>query len=716
MDKARLRRYQRWLENRWPFVGGWFRRWAARILAADGSPNAVQLLAEALVRSPDERVGAIAFGFMRGLESQPCIDAVCAVWSASRHEALESLIVGRRWAAAQPPALRVLTALKGGRPELAVGMGAASVGPLLSATSDKDPVISSAAAEVLAHLEDPDAREEVCRRFLLNGSVAARKAALSAGYLPRDERHRALFFFLTEQWERYEALDFDRRLLRAAYAAAEAGLRQRVMERLRASGRVDYLTVVAGGDFRERASVMSEKEAEFLVEMLVSNREWQKLWHLAFDLSLAQSARIIRGLAQARWHPDAPDDRSALEELAALVRHGMALEGAEVVEHIPPAVRRAHATVSARVNDVAFSSVRPVIAIGTSQRQVVLWDFQRAARDCTADGFGHSIGRVAFAGDGTLLLGERTNRPDVPCRVYGWRDGESFVMGEHQGTVTAVEPVGKCRFLTTGRDGRVVVWDASRRSLVGETSLDDWARAACVSPDGGRAALLHEGITLLSVPELQFVAGTGGGAVLDVDGTWRSSGYGSGVARAAAFAPDGEVLVFGKNSGEVRAGTVEGDLLVAKRLVEHEGAVQGIASLSDPGVVVAASADGTVYFTDWGSRRVVGEIRVPGQRLTSIRVSPDGAFMAVGDSDATMSLWDLRVLGVRAMVGRPLAQALPVHLAVVGTLQALPGLPANVRQSLRFIECLLRHRHRYDIEVDALVEIQAGEFDIEIEG
>ncbi|RMH37871.1 MAG: hypothetical protein D6690_01300, partial [Nitrospirae bacterium] len=47
---------------------------------------------------------------------------------------------------------------------------------------------------------------------------------------------RALFYFLTEQWEKYETLDLDRSLLRAIYQTADHALRQRIMEQARRAG------------------------------------------------------------------------------------------------------------------------------------------------------------------------------------------------------------------------------------------------------------------------------------------------------------------------------------------------------------------------------------------------------------------------------------------------------------------------------------------------
>ncbi|MBI3946288.1 MAG: hypothetical protein HY321_10245 [Armatimonadetes bacterium] len=712
MDPATLRRCRGRLTSRLPLLGGWIRRRAARALAADGSAGAAEALAEAVARTDDARVRSVALDFLGRTDCQACVDAACGVWAATRHPNLAALITIHGWVADAPLGVRVLTALAVGRPQLLVGQGAAVVKPLLDAAGDADASISAPARGALLQFKRPDARDELCRHFTREDHPLARTLALKAGYLPRDEGNRALFLFLTEQWERYETLDFDRRLLRAAYEAADAPLRQRVMERLRRSGRTDFLTVVAGSDFRARA--LNDREADLLVQMLAAGREWAKLWSLVFRLPLTHALQILRHLDGAGWCPDQEGDRAALTELMAFTAGPMVVSGAEARRVLPPAVRRARATVASRVNGVAFAPSQPHIAIGTGQRQVVLWDFQRARRERVVDGFQRAIGSVGFTADGHLLAAERTNRTDVPCAVHCWRDGELFTLGEHRGSVTGLGTLGDSRILTAGRDQRVAVWDAKERKLVREASLKTWPRSVCVSPEGERAALLHTGVTLISVPELEALAATGG--VIWEEGYARGHGYGSGVARAAAFAPDARALIIGKLSGEVMTCTQNGRGLVSRRVQRHTGPVQGVAVLPERGIVVTASSEGEVRFTSWEPRVALGSVAAAGERLTSMRVSPDGSFMAIGDSDASMTLWDLRPLDIPSLLGRPLARALPVHLAAAGTLLEVPGLPEPVRRSLRFLECLLRHRFRYDVEIDDLPTIQAGEFDIEIEG
>lgn len=76
MESQRLDQVRARLRNRWPLVGTWMRRKAARELAGDGSAEAVPLLIEALADS-DAEVRATAGGALRGLKERDAVDALC---------------------------------------------------------------------------------------------------------------------------------------------------------------------------------------------------------------------------------------------------------------------------------------------------------------------------------------------------------------------------------------------------------------------------------------------------------------------------------------------------------------------------------------------------------------------------------------------------------------------------------------------------------------
>lgn len=99
-----------------------------------------------------------------------------------------------------------------------------------------------------------------------------------------------------------------------------------------------------------------------------------------------------------------------------------------------------------------------------------------------------------------------------------------------------------------------------------------------------------------------------------------------------------------------------------------------------------------------------------------MHVSPDESFMAVGSSEAQLSLWDLRTLGVQGLLLRPFAEATVSILPILGILSESQELSSRARLALKYTECALRHRFRFDIELGEAPTIMMGEFDIEIEG
>jgi WD40 repeat protein len=788
LSSQQFEKQRRRLYSRAFVLGGWLRRRAAWVLANDASLKAMRALAEALTRSEDQQVREIALEALRQGDNPQAACAARLVWADTRHDDLVALLANGAWDPAEPPLVRVLSALKIGRLDLVTEAGTWAAAPLVLACEDDDPDISSRAQTAISELvrsktrravanqlctrwvetrslrlgdiiarerfvarrpprvrllsalkadrrqlyagfranmveflleaarcddatvaanarlalqslKDVGARDEVCRLVVEQDEPVAREAALAAGYAPQDVYQRALFFFLTGQWERYASLDFDQRMLRVNYESAHEALRQRIREQLQARDGVDFLTVVAGGEHRPRTQDLTLDEAEFLVQELAAQGDWASLWDMVFELPFDWSVYTSCVLASSSWRPQAEDERTLFDELLSLDGAGL-LDSREALGLIPLARRRALARVPGRVNDVAFSPLRPVIAVSTGQRRVVSWDFERAERQAVLEGFfEHSVGRVAFTGDDVLLCAERTNSAGAVCSIYAWRGGERLRLGQHVGSVTALEPVGKSRFLSAGRDSWVALWDQER--VAEQQRFSSWARAARVSPGGQQAALLHEGLTLISLPTLNFLA----------------RGPGSkGVTRHAAFA-DARTLITGHFGGEVLVSQRQQERLQAQQslLGQHQGQVQGIEMLDECSIVVTAGSEGCVRFVAWPSQATIGELETTSQQLTSLHVSPDGAFMAMGEADAALSLWDLRTLYLLRLFTRPLAQAGPAHLAAVVALRQEASLPARLLEALRFIERVLRRRLR-DVEVGALPQVQAGEFEIEVEG
>ncbi|RPJ46285.1 MAG: hypothetical protein EHM21_08790 [Chloroflexi bacterium] len=107
-----------------------------------------------------------------------------------------------------------------------------------------------------------------------------------------------------------------------------------------------------------------------------------------------------------------------------------------------------------------------------------------------------------------------------------------------------------------------------------------------------------------------------------------------------------------------------------------------------------------------------GAVATPDGHLTSLRVSQNGAFMATGSNEASLMLWDLRVLDIPDLFAQPLATATHEQISTVLALGEYNSLPDPVRNGLKFLRLLLQYRFRYDIQIDEAPRIQYGEFDI----
>ena len=449
-----------------------------------------------------------------------------------------------------------------------------------------------------------------------------------------------MFYFLTQQWGAYDALDFDQSMMRVIYEASPAELRQRIAAQLQTAGRTDYLTILAGINYRDRAEEVSASEAALMIRILANNREFSRLWSLVTELALPFCLEIVKILAENNWRPGERADEAVFNTLVELSQQPIQTSGPELSRALPTAIQRATLKVKGRINEVAFSPTQPVLAIATSQRKVVLWNFQTAKIEQVLTGLNTSVGKVSYTPQGVLLCAERTNN-NALCSVYVYTEPDNFQLCAHEGTVSVLEPTGENRLLTAGRDNRAFLWDLANKKKIAEKEYSFWARSAAISPDNQYAALLHDHLTLVRLPDLSIVPGYPYLAP-------RADGFKQGVAQNAAFSPDGKFILAGQYNGQVGLYFHNSMTQRPRKAVvtQHSQPVRGIHFLPGHSLVVSAGAEGQVRFIRWPEMSLEGMSYSPEGQLTSLRVSPSGAFMATGTNEASLVLWDLRVLDI----------------------------------------------------------------------
>ncbi len=160
--------------------------------------------------------------------------------------------------------------------------------------------------------------EYICRLVIEQGHQVAQQIAIKAQYAPREPNKRALFYFLTEQWDKYESLDYEHTLLQKVYELGDEKLRKQIADKARQAGRIAWVQIVAGGRKGQRLGEMTDAEWETTLNVLNSGEQWEEMWRLAQNAPAIWSKQLLQKLKQVAWIPKVEEERKGFERLRQL--------------------------------------------------------------------------------------------------------------------------------------------------------------------------------------------------------------------------------------------------------------------------------------------------------------------------------------------------------------------------------------------------------------
>ncbi len=666
---------------------------ARRDLVVEGGPRVIDHLIEALTDA-NPRIASQARSALHEFTDQPAIDAICLAWAQRDLDEVGNVIASARYVAARPAHVRVLSALKSDRLGELEPFGTHSVQALLDAATHRDPMVSGRALRALESLPETyeDATDALFEAFLRHDNSLALDRIRARGLLPRDLGKRALFFFLTDQWAQYEALDFDMSLLREAFHHGGKRLRSRISRHARKAARLELVELVAGVRHKRHMGEMTGREWGVTLGIVIQRQDWPTLWRLATSAPAVYAVQALRQLDAVGWQPEDPAEREGYSRLMGLA--AQCTEDAPIfgVMDRPMESFQAHGR---RVTGLVLCSYfeRVLASVG--------WDGAvRTWRMPTGEGLAefaahrHPITGLAASADGTVLAtGCGAEREVV---LWDLQAGERahILAGHVRGTGgLAMSPNGE--LLAVGcNDGRCHLWRIAD-PRVPETHWAGPGPVKCVAFDHGSQ---------------QVAAGSEAGMLT----LWACRGphparrwqAHDGAIRAVAFSPDQSVVVSAGSDETLRLWSMpSGECVQVMR--GHTNVVTSVAFSGDGKILASGSWDQTVRLwivpdgTPWG---VLHEHTAA---VTCLATDPESRVLVSGGHDCRIVMWNFQ----SGIFRRPTVRE------DLCRLEALAHVPSGSAEEtwLAFLTAQMKWRWRYDIEVEtgpAVIEV--GEFDIEV--
>lgn len=701
-----------WTENRSPMLKELIERreYVARMPAAakaltaltsnrvehvvQAGPEIALPLVEACSDS-DSDISSRAMRWLSKLENPLAIDALVEIWAHHRTPELDEAIVQAGYVARSPLMNRVLSALKCNRTDLILEIGSDLVHPVVVAIDDRDPVISERAERVLEEaLAAGELQDALCRVVIEHGLPRARDMALKHGCKPIDVRYRALLYFLTEQWEEYEILDFDMSLLSSSFEHGGKELRSRIADTARRSGRLELVELVAGVRHKRCMGEMTIREWEVTLAILDDRRDWVAMWRLAQSAPAVWAATALRRLADVDWRLRQGEETVGFEHLLRLSRE--LKDEAPILGMVdsPTARFQAHGRRVSRL--IVNSYFDRTLASASWDGTVRLWSMPDGKLLGSFAAHRHPVTALAASPDGSVLVTGCGAEECVIVRSMPEGSREKILPGHSRG-VSCLAMSSDGRLVAAGGyDGVCRLWRLRDGALLTEMPASHEAlRCVSFSPHGELVATGGEDtmIRLWSVPSGDEVGQLHGHSM---------------TVRALAFTPDGALLASGGSDNNVILWSVTTREAVA-RMKGHTNVVTSLAISGDGRILASAAWDRTVRMWVLPEARAWGKLEEHTGPVTCLATDPESRMLVSGGHDCTVVMWNFQSGVFRR----------PTTRLDMERIEHLSNQPAdsNEKSWLAFLLAQMKWRWRFDIELDAAPSrIEVGEFDIEVEG
>ena len=701
-----------------PIFGSCIRQRAAVALCKEKSPQAVKILAEAVVRSGDRKVITIALEALRNLRDKKAIDTFCEIWLDKQSQQFRAIIK-------------------------------------------------------------------------------------KCNYAPSDANTRALFYFLMGDWQKYEGLDIDQRLLANAYKSANKEIQDRVTAIARQGGRIELLKILVDSKHGFGFDKITDKNLSTLVDILVANPDRKEIWRFLYNASPVWSKKLLHRIKESALENNFPaDEKLILMRLFDLNQKFNLEEFKDSIFLYLNQIKSSSFMMPSPIHSLVIISDKETILLGTNY-EVIVWNLSKKQQIKTINiSYGFERKNVAFNPQSqytsglhfTIYKAEITTRGQYFSRKdYYYEVKESIYkssLHSIEPSESASEPIrsaSKNNFSLSKDNFSLCLQDKFRDSdgldvkpiyWIDSSATETFELTMAVSPNekflavGGIANSRERDCYKPSVK----VWSTYHGLVLNT--VWHFN------VVSLVFSQDSKILASGSKDGSINLMNIPDNEQLRvirdknlaepyrcvpylekdekfqsyhKRFQAHIGYDSCISALaiSPDSKILASSCKGDSSICLWSipdaeplrvinankPKRITSLLITPDNKvliagmqgadislwsidgnllqvleghtgaITSLAVTPDGKTLISGSKDKTIRLWDLKNpknFLINELSGKDVAE--------LSLKRKLPTLTEGVRNAIKFTLELIRLRQEFDIDIeDSSNDIASSEFDIEID-
>lgn len=277
---------------------------------------------------------------------------------------------------------------------------------------------------------------------------------------------------------------------------------------------------------------------------------------------------------------------------------------------------------SGQIRAVAISPNGELIASGSADKTVKIWDLATGNLLHSLSGHANWVRGVAFSMDGKTLV---SCSADKTIKIWNAIAGNLIqtLVGHANGvSAVTISPDGKT-IISGSDDGTVKLWELKTGNLLYTlTGHSGYVLSVAISPDGRTVACGCGEI--IRVWDLR-----GDDLIGDLTGH-------SGWVRSIAFSPDGHTIASGSEDSTIKLWQ-HGKLL--RTLDNQSSRVTAVAINPDGKTLINSSGDKTLKIWYLETGKLIDTLQGHSDAVWSAALAVDGQALASGSADNTIKIW-----------------------------------------------------------------------------